>query len=286
MDDKDFSMLKQQINVLTGIDLDLYKSQQMRRRLEGFLSRMPDIGVAPYCKLLARDADALQRLKDFLTINVSEFFRDTAQFEVLKTRILPGLLKNCTETLRVWSAGCSIGAEAYSMAMMLEEMQPGGSHRLFGTDLDTGVLTKAKAGGPYTDADIKQVPKHLLLKYFTHTKDGYFVDSKIKSKVNFQQQNILKDPFSRGFDLIVCRNVVIYFSDDAKRKLNREFHTSLKDNGILFIGGTETLLDAQELGFQRLSTSFYQKVSRRAKAKPEPQPIKFAKPTKSATVKA
>ncbi len=285
MDDKEFSFLKQQIQVLTGIDLENYKSEQMRRRLEGFLSRTPDIGVEPYCKLLARDAAALQRLKDFLTINVSEFFRDTAQFEVLKAKIIPNLL-DASEHLRVWSAGCSIGAEAYSMAMILAELQPKGAHRIFGTDLDTAVLSKAKAGGPYTAADVKNVPRHLLLKYFTHPGDDYYIVDKIKEKVTFQQHNLLKDPFSQGFDLIVCRNVVIYFADEAKRKLNKEFCNSLKEHGVLFIGSTETLLDAQELGLKRVSTSFYQKVPLAEKRNQEKQPLKVADPSPSVTTRA
>lgn len=264
MEDQEYTYLKDHIRKLTGIDLDHYKTQQMRRRLEGFLARIPDTSVVPYCKLLERDPDALSRLKDFLTINVSEFFRDTVHFEMLKTKVFPELLSN-TDSLKVWSAGCSIGAEPYTMAMILEELQPDGNYRIFGTDLDSQVLNKAKAGGPYTAADVKNVPKHTMLKYFTKTGDTYQVVDKIRGKVSFQQQNLLKDTFSRGFDLIVCRNVVIYFSDAAKHKLNQEFHSSLKDNGILFIGGTETLLDAQALGFKRTYTSFYQKTSLREK---------------------
>ncbi|MFQ6027964.1 MAG: CheR family methyltransferase [Dehalococcoidia bacterium] len=260
MEDQEYNHLKGQILKLTGIDLSDYKSQQMRRRLDGFLARFPGSGVVPYCQMLERDPAALQRLTDFLTINVSEFFRDAEQFQVFRTRILPELLRS-SPSLRIWSAGCSIGAEPYSLAMILEECWPQGDYRILATDLDQQVLVKARAGGPYTEADVKNVSKDLLLKYFARSGADYQVVDRLKKKIVFRQHNMLKDPFERDFDLIVCRNVVIYFTDEAKAQLNQEFRNSLKDKGVLFIGGTETLLDAQDLGLQRLHASFYGKVS-------------------------
>lgn len=260
MEDQEYTYFKEQIRKLTGIDLDDYKSAQMRRRLEGFLTRIPGTGVVPYCKLLERDPEALQRLKDFLTINVSEFFRDAEQFKILKDSVLPELRRNSsTATLNVWSAGCSIGAEPYTLAMILEENWSQGNYRILATDLDQQVLAKAKAGGPYTEAEIKNVPKDLRQKYMTQSGENYQTADSLKRKITFRQQNMLKDKFDRGFDLIVCRNVVIYFTDEAKSLLNQGFRDSLKDNGVLFIGATETLLDAQNLGFKRLHASFYSK---------------------------
>lgn len=261
MTDEEYNYLKEQILRVTGIDLESYKSQQMRRRLDGFLSRIPGSGVGPYCEILQKDPEAQQRLKDFLTINVSEFFRDNEQFHVLKTKILPELVSKNPSSIKIWSAGCSIGAEPYSVAMILDEINPQCSYRILATDLDQTILAQAKAGGPYKENDLKNVNKLQLTKYFTHTDRKYTVVDRLKSKIDFRQQNLLKANYPKDFDLIICRNVVIYFTDDAKRKINQGFYNSLKDNGILFIGGTEALLDAQELGFKRLVTSFYTRVS-------------------------
>ena len=223
-----------------------------------FGALLAEFGVAPYCQMLARDPAALQRIKDFLTINVSEFFRDTDQFNVLRTQILPELLKKGT-AINIWSAGCSLGAEPYSVAITLNELDSKAQFRILGTDLDQTILTKARAGGPYCAADVKNVSKHLRQKYFTTCEEGYRVLDSVKARIQFRQQNLLKDSFAKGFDLIICRNVVIYFSDEAKRTLNPGFYQSLNDNGVLFIGETESLLDAQALGFTRMSSSFYRR---------------------------
>ena len=262
MNDEEYIYLQEQILKLTGIDLTDYKSAQMRRRLDGFISRFPGSGVAPYCQMLARDREALQRLKDFLTINVSEFFRDTDQFNVLRTQILPELLKKGAP-LNIWSAGCSMGAEPYSVAITLNELDTQAQFRILGTDLDQTILARARAGGPYSEADVKNVSKHLRQKYFTTCEEGYRVLDSVKARIQFRQQNLLKDSFAKGFDLIICRNVGIYFSDEAKRTLNRGFFQSLNDNGVLFIGGTESLLDAQALGFTRMNSSFYRRTGTR-----------------------
>ena len=264
MTDEEYVYLQEQIRKLTGIDLTDYKTAQMRRRLDGFLSRIPGSGVAPYCQMLARDPAALQRLKDFLTINVSEFFRDAEQFNTLRTQILPELLKK-GNLLNIWSAGCSMGAEPYSVAITLNELDPEAQFRILGTDLDQSILAKARAGGPYSAADVKNGSKHFRQKYFTTCDQGYQLLDSVKARVQFRQQNLLKDSFARGFDLIICRNVVIYFSDEAKRTLNRGFYQSLNENGVFFIGGTESLLDAQALGFTRISSSFYRRTAARDK---------------------
>lgn len=258
MDDQEYAHLKETIQKLTGIDLGSYKSQQMRRRLEGFIARSSPGGVASFCKMLKREPGVLRKLKDFLTINVSEFFRDFSQFNLLRTQILPQLLHRST-SLNIWSAGCSIGAEAYSIAITLEEIAPGRDHRILATDLDTQILEKAVAGGPYSKAEVANVDKLRLLKHFVPGGKGYMISGRAKSIVEFQQQNLLAGNFEHSFDLILCRNVMIYFSDAAKSQLHEQFCRSLKEDGILFLGGTEGLADAKSLGLVRLYSSIYQK---------------------------
>lgn len=262
MEDKEYELISEQILKLTGIDLVNYKSQQMRRRLAGLVSSNAPT-VTEYCELIKGDPDALAKLKNFLTINVTEFFRDAEQFGILKTQIIPELLKTKSK-LNVWSAGCSHGGEPYSVAMLLEELSPGQNHRVLATDLDDGVLEKAKNGGPYTDADINNVERKFVLKYFDKPEDKFYLSDQIKKQVTFKKQNLLNDVFDTGFDLVMCRNVVIYFNDEAKNRLYRGFHKSLNENGMLFIGATESLLSAVDIGFERVTNCFYRKSSKAA----------------------
>ena len=258
MTDQEYTYLQNTIRRLTNIDLGSYKSQQMRRRLDGFIARSSPGGVALFCKLLERDAEVLRKLKDFLTINVSEFFRDFSQFNLLRTQILPQLLRRSSD-LNIWSAGCSIGAEAYSIAITLKEIAPGRNHRILATDLDSQILKKAIAGGPYSQTELANVDKIRLRRHFVTGDRGYMVSEEVKKIVEFRQQNLLVGNFEHAFDLILCRNVMIYFSDEAKSQLHERFYRSLKENGVLFLGGTEGLGDANRLGLTRLHNSIYQK---------------------------
>ncbi len=243
---------------MTKLELDHYSSNQMIRRLDGFILRSKAAGVAEYCHLLEREPGEVEKLQDFLTINVSEFFRDMVHFKFLKEKVLPELLQNNLQ-LNIWSAGCSIGAEAYSTAILLERLSPYRNHRIIATDIDKNALTQAAAGGPYHAPDIRNVPADLLEKYFVRNGEDYRVIDRIRKKVIFRQHDLTRDPFESNFDLIICRNVVIYFTDEAKKKLRRRFIDALKLNGVLFIGATETMLDASDTGFVRMSPCFYKK---------------------------
>ena len=258
MNDLEYAYLKSRILKLTNINLDNYKSAQMRRRLEGFIDRTYGLEISVYCQHLDQDTMMLSNLQDFLTINVSEFFRDGEPFQVLQTRILPGLIRRSPD-LKIWSAGCSIGAEPYSLAMMLRKITPGARHRILATDLDDKALAKAQAGGPYSASEVRGVPRELADSHLTAQDGGYRVADSIRRRVEFRQHDMLTGPPESGFDLILCRNVMIYFTDKAKDGLHAGFAQALKDQGVLFLGGTEALLDCQSLGLNRIHTSFYQK---------------------------
>ncbi len=260
MNAEEFNYLKKRIRKLTQFDLDNYGHNQMIRRLDGYIMRFKVRNVVQYCKLIERDKHELEKLKKFLTINVSEFFRDAVQFRLLQEEILPSLLKK-NLGLNIWSAGCSNGAEAYSVAMLLDRLSPYRKHRIMATDIDKVILDHAAAGGPYGAAEVRNVPPALLEKYFTQDDGAFRVVSRIRDKVNFGLHDLTRDRFENDFDLIICRNVVIYFSGETKKILRKKFLDSLKENGILFIGATETMLDARDNGFQRLSACFYRKKS-------------------------
>jgi chemotaxis protein methyltransferase CheR len=258
MNEIEYECLKKKIQQLIKIDLNNYKGNQMIRRLDGFICRTKATDVIQYCGRLENDPAEVTKLRSFITINVSEFYRDQMHFETLRKDVLPELLKK-NPKLNIWSAGCSDGEEPYSIAVMLNELTPGVKHRIFATDIDKESLSKATAGGPYLAQEIRNVPQSLLMKYFTASEEGYIVSERIRERITFTQHDLTRDKFPFGFDLIICRNVTIYFSNETKRTLSLRFLNALKENGLLFIGATETMLDANEIGFQRAYPCFYRK---------------------------
>lgn len=247
---------------MTDIELDKYKSNQMRRRLEHFMLNLGFQDTTSFYPVLEQDSAVVEKLKDFLTINVSEFFRDPQYFSLLMTDILPEMLKHRTR-LNIWSAGCSNGAEAYSVAMILDRLSPLSFHRILATDIDRKCLEKAREGGPYSTTEVRNLPHEFLEKYFVATEDGYMVADKIRQNVVFRQHDLLKDFVGSGFDLIICRNVLIYLTEEAKSELLHRFYHALKEKGILFLGATEIILDPAIFGFTLYSTCFYQKTPAR-----------------------
>ena len=265
MTDQEYEYLKMTVLKLTGMDLDQYMSNQMRRRLQSHIECTHHTSVGSFCHDLRENPSMVQELKDFLTINVSEFFRDEIQFTYLKRVVLPDLLRK-NESLRIWSAGCSNGAEIYSIAMMLSDIYPLTTQELLATDIDDSILALAKAGGPYASRHVKNIEKWRAQKYFTTSQNQYWIADRIRDKVRFEKHDLIKDTYEQGFDLIVCRNVVIYFTVDTKQKLNLRFHQSLKEGGVLFVGGSELIVDFREVGFEPLQTSFYRKVATNVRA--------------------
>lgn len=251
-------MFRKAVFDLTGIDLDCYKGTQMERRLQTIMRRVGVADLGAYARLLSATPSRVKEFQDFLTINVSEWVRNPEKFDELQKLILPELLKR-SPRLKIWSAGCSNGSEPYSVAMLLDEIDPASRHHLLATDLDEEILKAARAG-VYTDKDIRGVSVARRNRYFVQEGDKFIVKPELRSRVNFERQNLLSDPFPTDVDLILCRNVVIYFTEEAKDELYRRFHKALKPGGILFVGGTESLLKARELGYASVSPFFYRAV--------------------------
>jgi chemotaxis protein methyltransferase CheR len=211
-----------------------------------------------YFDTMKNDEKKLREFLDHLTINVSEFFRTPEKFGKLETDVIPDLLTRSSK-LNIWSAGCSIGAEPYSLAMIMKEMTPNVRHRILASDLDVEILAKAKRG-IYTDNELKAMTPQRRAKYFDVVEgDKYAVKQEIKDCIEFKRHNLLKDKFEEGFDLILCRNVVIYFTEEAKDQLYANFFKALKPGGILFVGATEAILNFRKLGYTSFQPFFYQK---------------------------
>jgi len=257
--------VKDSIKKFFDINLDHYKDEQMRRRLDSWLVRNGQANWTDYFSKIRNDPDELLKFRNYLTINVTEFFRDSERWNYLKKNILPKLLNEMPKIrpgkmgLRMWSAGCSIGPEPYSLAMTMDELSPGKYHYLLGTDLDKGALQKAQNGGPYIAEDLKSIPPQMKEKYFKTGGPPFFVTDTLVKKVTFREQNMITDNFEEDFDLIICRNVVIYFTSATKDMLYRKFAQALRKGGVLFIGGTEIIPHPQDFKLKGSGISFYEK---------------------------
>lgn len=252
----DYEKLKRDINNRLGIDLNAYKEQQMRRRINQWLDRY---NLTSYDELIKKiDADSEHRAKfvEYLTINTSNFFRDSSVFKVIEEQVLPSISKN--NRPRIWSAGASIGAEIYSIAILMKEygFVPG---QLFATDLDEVILRKAQEG-VYLSNQIAGMDQKYLDKYFSKRDDGtWAIHDIIKRQVNFKKHDLLKDPYERNFDLILCRNVFIYFTSETQARLIHNFVQSLKPQGYFIVGSAEQIMDPASFGLERVSYCIYQK---------------------------
>lgn len=253
----DYQEFKKSVGQLVGIDLNEYKSQQMDRRIHSLMQSWEVENYDLFLELLKTNTAKYKEFVKKLTINVSEFFRNPERFTELWRRVLPELLSD-NSNLRIWSAGCSNGAEPYSVALIVSELNVTNRVQIFGTDIDEMILNKAREG-IYEHNDLKNLPPELINKYFDFKSNRYYLADSIKSKVDFLNHNLLKDPFLNSFHLIICRNVVIYFTEEAKRNLYLKFYNSLAPGGYLLVGGTEPLLTYRQIGFVSTSTSFYQK---------------------------
>lgn len=257
----DFTVFKEKVRGNFELDLGSYKENQLKRRLDNLMvKRKVNLGdYAGFFRLLVADRNAYMEFLDTLTINVSEFFRDKSMFDFLQESILPVLLAG-GRALKIWSAACSSGAEPYSFAIILDEMDPGENHFIEGSDIDCNVLSAAVEGCFYPE-QIRNVSGARLLKYFKREGEGdtYFLIDRIKKMVSFRRHDLLLSSFDNGYDLIACRNVTIYFTRVAQEKLYLKLYRSLNSGGVLFIGASEMIFNYREYGFEKLASCFYRK---------------------------
>ncbi|MCJ2146197.1 MULTISPECIES: CheR family methyltransferase [Bacillus] len=241
---------------ITGVDLALYKEAQMKRRLTSLYEKKGYGDFREFALALEKNEALLQETLDRMTINVSEFYRNYKRWEVLEKTILP-LLKPA-KTLKVWSAACSTGEEPYTLSMILSRQKSLSDYQIIATDIDDKVLAKAKEG-VYQERSLQEVPKEIKELYFTQDGNRFAVKDEIKKNIRFQKHNLLADAYEKDFDIIVCRNVLIYFTEEAKEKIYHKFSGSLKNKGVLFVGSTEQIFNPEKYGFQSTDTFFYQK---------------------------
>ncbi len=257
MDDADFSYFIKMIKTKTAIDLSQYKEAQMKRRLTTLRLKYGYSTFAAYWDALSTDSKLMSEFLDRMTINVSEFWRNPNRWHALEERFFPEMLRT-SGRLKVWSAACSTGEEPYTIAMILDKLGVLERSSILATDLDTKVIERAIAG-LYAERSLKEVPPAYRERYFARKGEDFGVDAKLVNAVRFQQHNLLHDSFGQGFDLIVCRNVMIYFTEEAKRELYHKFAQALRPGGILFVGSTEQIFSPSQYDLETAETFFYRR---------------------------
>jgi len=245
------------INKKTGINLALYKEAQMKRRLTSLYEKKGYRNFVDFLHALEKDRDLMNEFLDRMTINVSEFYRNGKRWEVLQNKIFPLLLQS-NRRLKIWSAACSTGEEPYTISMVLSHHLPLSQVQVSATDLDENVIQKAKLG-LYPERSLAEVPNDIKTKFFIQEGSFYKVKDEIKRTVTYKKHNLLNDQYDSNFDLIVCRNVMIYFTEEAKDQIYHSFSKALRPGGVLFVGSTEQIFNPAQYGFEIEDTFFYRK---------------------------
>ena len=253
----DYEAFKAEIFRLTEINLSYYKEKQMKRRIDSLIAKNGYQLYGDYVKALKTNTVLFNEFINYLTINVSEFYRNPDQWEVLKKDIFPLLLKK-NKKLKIWSAACSTGDEPYTLVMVLNSYIPLTDIKIIATDIDKEALRKARAG-LYSEKSLEKLPPEYLGKYFVKNAGAYTIKDEVKNRVEFMQHNMLKDAYPTECDLIVCRNVLIYFTEEAKNFIYNKFNSSLKMEGVLFVGSTEQIIMSARYGLSSMKTFFYVK---------------------------
>lgn len=245
--EKEFTDLKAIIKKKIGFNCDEYKQAHLKRRLMVRLRANRSRTYKEYAITLLNSYEETLKLKDVLTVNVTELFRNPETFDAFSQIALPELIysKGENRIIRVWSAGCSNGEETYSIAIMLLEflgqMAKNYNISILGTDIDEECLEKAISGG-YNAKQLEKISRERLERFFIKYGDGYRVIDKLRDIVHFKRHDLISGPGLSGFDIIFCRNVTIYFDRKQQERLYMNFYNSLNEGGYFLMGKTETLV--------------------------------------------
>jgi chemotaxis protein methyltransferase CheR len=230
----------------------------MERRIRTHADRRGVASLAEYLRLLGESAEELDSFLDRVTINVSQLWRNPRQWTVLERDVLPELAAK--GRIRAWSAGSSYGAEAYTVASICRLAIPTTKVEIKGTDIDRRMVARAREG-VFTADDARDAPPELLNRFFDRTEDGrWAAKPEIKRLVSFEAGDLLKvDPLPGSFDLVLCRNTVIYFQEEVRDALHARLACSLRPGGYLIVGATERVADQRELGLEITHPFTYRK---------------------------
>ena len=249
-DDQAFTLLKRRVRIDRGLDCGQYKENYLKRRVAVRLRATGTADYLAYLRVLKNDPEEYTRLINELTINVTQFFRDKDMYLKIRDEVIPTLFRAKeaigSRTIRVWSAGCATGEEPYSLAMLIDYRlgaeEGRWNVRILGSDIDVESVRAARKG-EYLEVDMLE---GMDIREYFETADTprgrvYRVRERVKRMVKFEELNLLEDKQKRRFDLILCRNVLIYFSRDVQIRIIEGIASEILHDGYLVLGKSETL---------------------------------------------
>jgi len=253
-----FEALKELFVREKGFDLEAYKERCILRRIYLKVRSRGHRDLGTYYRILSRHPEELEHLFQYLTINVTEFFRNPSAFQYFERTVFPRVMEEHSlhGVFKVWSAGCSSGEEPYSLAIAILRARRrhgiSAPFHVLATDIDKTILARARAG-IYKRESLKNLEDDDIRDFFREEKEGYRVCSQVRDCVTFRASDVLKDKPGAMHSFIVCRNLLIYFSRENQEKVISGFSRNLFDGGYLMLGKAETLIGKNRLYFQSIS---------------------------------
>lgn len=265
--DENYLALLDMVKEKGHLDFSQYRSPCIQRRIQSRMFSHKVNTYQEYLQYLQHNPLEMELLLKALTVNVTEFFRDKTTWNILANHIIPNIIekkiKKDLRHIRIWSAGCSSGEETYSLAMLFHEIL--GTRlkeftlRIYGTDIDKNCLEQAKKGC-YSKKQIQTLPSDFIHKYIDVDSDDYLIKENLRDIISFQYKDLNTLPLA-NIDMIICRNVLIYFTRELQTTLLQKFHTALRENGFLILGRTESILSHAQQQFDIINAKerIYQK---------------------------
>ena len=258
LNDVNFELYRALIYAESGITFTPTNRSILESRLKERLREKGINSVVDYLDTIKKDKEELKGFLDSITTNLTRFFRNQAQFDALEKHVIPDLINNIKKvpgTIRIWSAGCSTGEEPYTIAMLLSEILPKSwNFDILASDISLKCLMTAKEGF-YAESRIVGIPDSYLPKYFTKVDGGYKINPDIQSKIKFDYHNLKNESGQRNFDVVFCRNVIIYFDEAAQTEVMKRFWDAMASKSFLFIGHSESLF-GMDTKFEFLKTEW------------------------------
>jgi chemotaxis protein methyltransferase CheR len=254
----EYSAFSERFRTLTEIDLTYYNQAQILRRLTAFRQKFGLGSLGELIGALESDPALLKECLDKLSINVTDFFRDRDYWQVFKAKI--SLLAQKKLPLRFWSAGCATGEEPYSLVFMLINMLPRTCWEVIASDFNRRALTVARMG-VYTEKALKNLNPDEVSLFFDSVEGQYHVKSRLRECVTFFQHNLLHNNYPADLDVVLCRNVIIYFTQTAKKEVIARIAEALNPGGLLFVGGSEQIMTPEAYGLDREDVYIYRKAN-------------------------
>jgi chemotaxis protein methyltransferase CheR len=254
----EFAVFCEGVRVLCEVDLSQYKRGQMERRVRSFADRRGARGLPEYLTMLKTSSEEVEEFLNRVTINVSQLWRNPEQWAMLGQRVLPELAAH--GRVRCWSAGSSYGAEAFTLAAVCRDTAPGAHFSIVGTDIDRRMVARAHEGF-FTEEDARTAPRPALARSFNAVPGGFAAKPELKAMTSFEVGDLLRiRPKRAAFELVLCRNTVIYFNETVRDALHARLAESLRPGGYLMVGSTERVTDAASIGLEAAHPFTYRKV--------------------------